>query len=351
MNARSHQAFDTRYPVAFGAGLAAALLCLVVRQGTLPAYFLAYFAPLPIMIATLGFGVLPGLTAAAIGTVTIIVYFGARPADFSTVRLISAAFYGGIFALMMGLPAWWLSRLVRLARTNGHWRDGAQIAGAKFEPRVVYYPLDRLLAFGVLAAFAVMTLIAAAVVFDEGGFDTLVDHLAVKVAPYVLDVVGTREMPQGVDLQDLSRLYVRLLPAFATYVYLLLIVANLWLAGRIAQVSNLLVRPWPDIAQDLRLPRPFALIFLVSVALMPVGGFAGMIAACAATACGLGFLLQGLAVIHALTRGLKFRGALLAALYAAVALLPPVVLPLAAVGLIDAALALRTRKNFAAEKT
>jgi hypothetical protein len=350
MDAKTHQAFDARYPIAFGAGLAAALLCLVVRQGTLPAYFLAYFAPLPIMIATLGFGILPGLTAATIGTVTIIAYFAARPTDFWAMQLISAAFYGGVFAVTMGLPAWWLARLMRLQRTNGHWQDGAQIEAAKFEPRICY-PLDRLLAFSVLAAFVVMTLVVVALVVDEGGFERLVDRFAAKAAPFVLDMVGTREMPQGVDLQDLSRLYVKLLPGVATYIYLLLIIANLWLAGRVVQVSNLLVRPWPDIAQDLRLPRAFALIFLASAAIALLGGLAGMIAACAATACGLGFMLQGLAVIHTLTRELRYRGALLAAIYAAVAILPPMVLPLTAIGLLDAALAFRTRKIFAAQKT
>jgi len=348
MDSRSPQAFDSRYLVAFGAGLAAALLCLVARQGTLPAYFLAYFTPLPIMIATVGFGAMPGLAAALVGTTTIIVYVAARPGDFWTARLLSAALLGGIFAVTLGLPAWWLARLARLTRTDeGSWRDAARLPVVKGEARV-FYPVGRILASGVVVAFAIITLTVLAIVLDEGGFDAIIDRLAAKLAPYVLDFVGTRELPAGVNLQDLSRFYVRLMPPVATYVYLLLVAANLWLAARVAQVSNLLVRPWPDIAQELRLPRPFALALLASAALSALDGLTGTIAACAAAALGIGFALQGLAVIHALTRNLKFRAALLAAIYAAAALLPLMLFPLATVGLLDAGFSFRARKALAA---
>ena len=55
-----------RFVVAIGAGCAAALLFAVSAQSSLLAMTLAYLAPLPIMIATLGWGLDGGAIAAAI---------------------------------------------------------------------------------------------------------------------------------------------------------------------------------------------------------------------------------------------------------------------------------------------
>ena len=55
-----------RFVVAIGAGCAAALLFVVSAQSSILAMALAYLAPLPIMIATLGWGLDGGAIAAAI---------------------------------------------------------------------------------------------------------------------------------------------------------------------------------------------------------------------------------------------------------------------------------------------
>ena len=53
-----------RYAVAFGAGCAAAFLFAVSAESSPLAMLLAYLAPLPIMIATLGWGLDAGAIAA-----------------------------------------------------------------------------------------------------------------------------------------------------------------------------------------------------------------------------------------------------------------------------------------------
>jgi len=76
-----------------------------------------------------------------------------------------------------------------------------------------------------------------------------------------------------------------------------------------------------------------------------LGGIAGLIASIATAVLAIVFALQGLCVIHDLSRGTKFRGALLCGLYVALALLMPwplVVFTL--VGLLDAGFSLRDRK-------
>ena len=54
-----------RYAVAFGAGCAAAFLFAVSAEASPLAMLLAYLAPLPIMIATLGWGLDAGAIACA----------------------------------------------------------------------------------------------------------------------------------------------------------------------------------------------------------------------------------------------------------------------------------------------
>ncbi len=72
MTKKDLQTFDIRFPVAFGSGLAAALLFVAaLQQGTVAALLLAALSPLPIMIATLGFGHATGLGAAVVAAVTI----------------------------------------------------------------------------------------------------------------------------------------------------------------------------------------------------------------------------------------------------------------------------------------
>jgi hypothetical protein len=311
------------------------------------------------MIATLGFGWAPGLSAAAIGTGTIIIYIVARPGDFWTAKLVSAAIFGAIFALVHGFPAWWLARLTRFGRTQAGpawrdalwrdslWRDSGGTAAEKPAAHS-YYALSRILGHAVLVAIAVIVLMLIAISLGNGGFAVIVDSSAARIAPYMLDVASTHELPAGIDLQALSRLYIRLIPPVATSSYVLLLVANLWLAGRIVQVSNLLVRPWPDIAGELRLPRALALGFLASLACCLLDGLAGAIASCAAAALGTGFVLEGLAVTHVLTRGIKFRAALLAAIYVAAAIAPFLMLIpfalLGLLGLLDVGFAFRERK-------
>ena len=62
--------------VGLGAGAAAALLFASVVSGSLAAVFLFYLAPLPIMIAALGWSHMAGLIAAASATALVAILSG-----------------------------------------------------------------------------------------------------------------------------------------------------------------------------------------------------------------------------------------------------------------------------------
>jgi len=95
--------------IGIGAGAAAALLFASVTSGSWLSIPLFYLAPLPIMIAGLGWSHWAAMTAALAGALGLGAVFG-------TVFLLA-------FSAGAGFPAWWLGYLAMLARpvaaTNG----------------------------------------------------------------------------------------------------------------------------------------------------------------------------------------------------------------------------------------
>src|SRR5688572_15773162 len=80
--------------IGLGAGAAAALLFASVASGSALSLLLFYLAPLPILIASIGWSHWSGLLAAVASAIGLGVAFSLK---FSTFYLIA-----------VGLPAWWL---------------------------------------------------------------------------------------------------------------------------------------------------------------------------------------------------------------------------------------------------
>src|SRR5215470_5115984 len=88
--------------IALAAGSASALMFASIISGALISLLLFYLAPLPLMVAAIGWGPL----AAAIGGIGASIALGAA------VGLP----YGAAYALTVALPAWWLGHLTLLGR-------------------------------------------------------------------------------------------------------------------------------------------------------------------------------------------------------------------------------------------
>src|SRR5215218_9887174 len=129
--------------IGFGAGLASALLFAVVVTGSSLALLLSLVAPLPILIAALGWNHRAGLVATLAGAGAVALAF--RPTA------------GLAYALGWALPAWWLAYLTLLARPQS---DGAP----------EWYPLGRLLLW-IAATAALVTLIGMAAL-GGGDYET-----------------------------------------------------------------------------------------------------------------------------------------------------------------------------------
>ena len=84
--------------IAIAAGAASALMFASIVSGALISLLLLYLAPLPLMVAALGWGPLVGAIGGIVAS--------------SLLSLLLGVSYGAAFALTVALPAWWLGHLV-----------------------------------------------------------------------------------------------------------------------------------------------------------------------------------------------------------------------------------------------
>ena len=312
-----------RYVVALGAGCAAALLFAVSAQTSPLAMALAYLAPLPIMIATLGWGVGPGAAAAAVSVLAL--------------AALAEPFSGLLYAASVAGPAWLLPAfaIAPVGRLIG--RPPAKSGQAS---------VGAIVALAAAIGMAGATIVLTAVIVVYHGYGEGAKEVAAALAK-----LASEAMEDGADqaaAREFADALVRLGPAAIAASTLLMLCVNLYAAARSAQLSHRLARPWADLPTSLNLPWPLALFALVSVAgALALPAPASQYFSIGAGGLGGAFVLQGLAVAHALSRGLKLRPVMLAALYACCLLRAKYTLPvLAALGLVDAFARLRARAAF-----
>src|ERR1700754_1828561 len=100
------QLMMTTLLIALAAGSASVLMFASIISGALVSLLLFYLAPLPLMVAGLGWGPL----CATIGGIAAAIRLGA----------IFGPPYCIAFVVMAGLPAWWLGHLALLGRPAAH---------------------------------------------------------------------------------------------------------------------------------------------------------------------------------------------------------------------------------------
>ena len=325
-----------RIGMGIGAGLASALLFVVTVQGTALALALAYLAPLPIMIATLGWGVDAGLVALC--------------AACAVVAGAMEAFSGMLFGLTVALPAWGLAAFATLH--GSPWSLDSfrrpPVASAPLRPSAAPSAGPGVgtlvvVAAGIGIAIGAGALVAMIVVY--GGYQKGVETVATFLRPAIEEALGPSNLPDGFSLDDILRLVVKFSPPAIACSTTLMFAVNLYAAARSAQLSQRLTRSWPDVPSSLVLPPALGAILIVALgtwlaAPEPTSQFAALFVG------GLGvvYVLQGLAVLHALSRRVRGRPALIAALYVACLVAPKWVLPaVATIGLIESVASLRAR--------
>jgi hypothetical protein len=313
--------------IGIGAGAAAALLFASMMSGVLLSAILFYLAPLPIMIAALGWSPWAGLIAV----------------------MAAAAMLGGalgmpfpaIFLTLVGAPAWWLSYLAMLGRpiANG--------AAAQME----WYPPGRLVLWAVILGAAVTGAALATIGFDEAAIGrSLRDTVEAVLCPAPdVQVPDAPAVPSQInscpsDIEPVVETVVRLLPPAAAVLATLTQIANLWLAGLAVKLSGRLRRPWPDLTA-LTFPPVTALVYGACLAGALLPGLPGLFARLFAAPLTVGFAMVGFAVLHAAARGMRGRAPLLWAVYGSALFLLffPVALVMAIIGVAETLFGLRDR--------
>jgi hypothetical protein len=315
-----------RIGMAIGAGLAAALLFVVMAKGTFLAVMLAYLAPLPIMIATLGWGLDMGALAAVVAS--------------GVVAGLINPLSGVVFAASLALPAWLLSFIA--LRPNGRLFAPTPLDGDR-----TWFPVGGIVAIAALFGALIGAGALASLVLTYGGYQKGVEAFAAELIPGLTDALDdVMTLPGGVSIEDFAALIVRLSPAALAATMCLMFCANLYAGARAVQLSQRLKRPWPNLPETLVLPPMLGIGVIVCAALaLALHGFVGHLAWIGLGALGCVYVMQGLAVIHALSRGLPARIPMLVALYLvcwATALLSLPILAL--IGLVESLASLRARR-------
>ena len=305
--------------IGLAAGCASALMFASIISGALISLLLFYLAPLPLMVAALGWGPI----AATIGGIVAASGLGA----------IFGLPYCIAFAITVAVPAWWLGHLSLLGRPLPGAAAGNGSAPAA--PQLEWYPVGRILLW--IAGFAALATIAAMLTLGTDA-ETITNSLRSGLSR----ILGARDAASSGDIERWVAALAIVAPAAATIVAMMTLTLNLWLAGKIAATSGRLHRPWPDL-KSAELP-PMTLVALsVALAFCFIGGLAAMFAQITTTALMMAYGLTGFAVLHALTLALKSRVFWLCCTYAIVVAFGWPVLAMIALGLADAVFGIRQR--------
>ena len=305
--------------IALAAGAASALMFASIISGALISLVLFYLAPLPLMVAALGWGPI----AATIGGIAAASGLGA----------IFGLPYCIAFAVTVALPAWWLGHLALLGRPLPHAAGGN--GSAPPPPQLEWYPVGRILLW--IAGFAALTTIAAMLTLG-----TDAEAITGALRRGLSRILTPRDATSSGDIERWVAALAIIAPMAATIVAMMTLTLNLWLAGKITATSGRLHRPWPDL-KSAELP-PMTLVALsVALAFCFIGGLAAMFAQITTTALMMAYGLTGFAVLHTLTQALKSRVIWLCCAYAVVVTFGWPVLAMIALGLADAIFGIRQR--------
>jgi hypothetical protein len=281
---------------------------------------LFYLAPLPLMVAALGWGPL----SATIGGISAATVLGA----------IFGLPYCIAFVLTVALPAWWLGHLALLGRPIAGGIPSGNGA-APVAPAMEWYPIGRVLLW--ITGFAALTTMAALLTLG-GDAATITGSLKRGL----LRILGPRNRASADATEQWVDALVTIAPAAAAIVAMMTLTLNLWLAARITATSGRLHRVWPDL-KSLELP-PMTLVALsVAIAFCFTGGLLAILAQIVSAALMMAYALTGFAVLHTVTLAWKSRALWLSASYAIVVVFGWPVLAMVALGVADAIFGFRQR--------
>jgi Predicted membrane protein (DUF2232) len=266
------------------AGVAAAILSLSsVVQNTL-SFFLFILSPLPVLLAGVGWGPVAGVISVIVCGLSIFIFAG--------------KFLALIIIATTAIPAALAAYCAGMARP-----DDAQ-------PQ--WYPLGLILLLTALAVATGFVVSGVTIDYNSAFIEEFSKEFIKQISSTNPDIAAN-----PAALKDFVTLLMASIPFILPACWLMIMMANLWLAIAITRRSGLLNRPqdnWPD-----ALHLPFAAVPLLVLAV--IGTFLsnsfGSAVAAFAGGLGMAFTITGFAFVHAKTRGKSWRPAALWLCYVA----------------------------------
>lgn len=300
--------------IALAAGLASALMFASIISGAMISLILFYLAPLPLMVAALGWGSMTALIGGAVAALGLGALFGFP--------------YMAAFAVTVALPAWWLGHLSLLARPVS---EDPQLAG--LAPGLDWYPTGRILLW--TAVFAVITTMSALLTLGTDGAT-----VSGELRRILVRIIGARVESSTADSERVLDALVALAPSVASVIAMMTLTFNLWLAAKVTSTSGRLRRPWPDL-RTTTLPTVTIGALIVLVVLYFLGGLITITAQIASSALLMAYAMTGFAVLHTLTQTFSGRAFVLGAAYAATLFIGWPLIAMISLGLADAVFGIR----------
>lgn len=304
------------------AGLAACVLQAAILQPSPLTALLFYLSPLPIFMAGLGWGVPAAAIAAATGSALLLSLAG---------MATSVTFLASAGATPTALV--WLALKNRPA-------SGVSEEGEAESQGLQWYPEGRIVLWvAVIAA----CLTSAAILLMARDIETFRAQATALFNQMMAPRIESLPDAEKQDFQEVVKLMVTALPLIATSVWIAISFINFRLACAILSGLKMGLRPLASFGA-MRFPRKAALFLPLALASCFLSGTIGFIGSLFAAAAFTAFAVLGIAVAHGLIERTQMRGPLMAALYVSLVFVGGVLLlPFAALGLLDMALSLRSR--------
>ncbi|SDP62615.1 Predicted membrane protein [Filomicrobium insigne] len=283
-----------------GAGLISAVTFASATTGSpLIQFVLFLLTPLPVYLAGLSVSWVAASVAGLVGGIALAVF---------TTPVI-----GIVFAASQLAPAGILSYLSQLARSAGP----SVPEPAPNQPQALeWYPVGRLIVWTALIAIVLSVGMLMLLGQDVDSLKRALREFIQRVVEQGMPDQGTvKSAISDAELDTITDISLKLLPAITVMSIMGTLLFNLWLAGRITLATGRLRRPWPDLA-TITYPSGIPLLLAISVigaAYAP--GMLGLFSSAAAGAIYFAYILLGLAILHYITRGNAWRPLILWSVY------------------------------------
>lgn len=296
--------------IGIGAGAASGLLFASMASGSLLGVILLYLTPLPLLIAGLGWGYLAAAAGAIAATAVTAVLLQAGTALYLLISL--------------GFPSVWLARLALLSRQNESGESE-------------FYPIGRIVVWiGLMGAGIISIYILFMSMTDipyREAFTKLISQFITAMNETAINETSKSQPLTTDQIKAIAAQMASTVPPVSALIWMLVMLANLWLAGRILVKADRLQRPWPNIP-SLDFPAQFHFVLPVAMVLAFMPGLIGELALPVTAVCLLAYALMGLAILHQITLNQPSRPFILTGIYFGIILLawPLVILAVIAIG-------------------